>query len=64
MKALFSVELYFVVKTVRFPGVSEERNGDDLAKSVNLESTAAHGTDNGCIMYDLDLNSLLDASEI
>ena len=64
MKALLSIELNFVVKTVRLPRVSEERNGDDLSKSVNLESTAAHGTDNGCIMYDLHLNSLLDASEI
>ena len=64
MKALFSIELNFVVKTVWFPRVSEERNRDDLAKSVNLESTAAHGTDNGRIMYHLHLNSLFDASEI
>ena len=64
MKALFSVKLNFVIKAVRFPRIGEERNRDDLAKSVNLKSTAAHGTDNGCIMNDLDLNTFLNAPEI
>ena len=64
MKSLLSVKLYFVIEAVWFPRIGEKWDGDDFAKSVDLESTAAHGTDNGCIMNHLHLNSLLNASKI
>ena len=48
----------------RFPTVREERNGNDLAKSIDLEAAASHGTHYRCVVDHIDLDPSLDASEI
>jgi len=56
MKFIITVDLYFLIKTVRSPVVFKKRDTDDFSEPVNLHSTNSYSIDNTGIMDDTDID--------
>ena len=63
MKSTLQVSFNLIKEAVRFPRLVPEWNGDCLSKVVQLQSTAAYGVHDGCIVDDSVLDTQLNGTK-
>ena len=64
METLLDTGHEFIVEAVRTPLLCEERNRNNLSESVHHESAAAHRVNDRSVVNNLNLDTLLNASQV